>query len=241
MTPSPCGDCEARPVASSERPLVVLEDLRRSFALGQTSVQALNGVSLEIHAGEMIAVWGPSGSGKSTLMSMIGLIDRPDAGRVIFDGTDVLACSDNQLSDRRSRDVGFVFQSFNLVPVLTAQENVMLPLQLQGTAGRVARARARDLLVAVGLGNHLEHRPDRMSGGQRQRTAIARALVAEPRLVIADEPTANLDSESSRKVIALMRDLNRDTGTTFVFSTHDQRLLDHIPRAVQLKDGAIVQ
>ncbi|BEP96362.1 ABC transporter ATP-binding protein [Acidovorax sp. A79] len=233
------GEGVATPVAVPAKPLVAISGLHRSFSLGHTTVKALRGVDLKIHAGEMLAVWGPSGSGKSTLMNMIGLIDRPDTGNVCFKGIEVLALSDDELSDCRSRNIGFVFQSFNLVPVLTALENVMLPLQLQGVGAQVARAKAQGLLDAVGLGAHLNHRPDRMSGGQRQRTAIARALVADPELVIADEPTANLDSESSQNVISLMRELNRDTGTTFVFSTHDQRLLDHVPRAVQLRDGII--
>jgi putative ABC transport system ATP-binding protein len=223
----------------TRKSIVDLRRVHRSFQLGHTEVHALRGIDLNIQQGEMVAVWGPSGSGKSTLMNTIGLIDRPDRGEVQFDGVDVLGLQDNALSDYRGRKVGFVFQSFNLLPVLNVLENVMLPLQLQGTAMATARGRATELLSRVGLGGHLLFRPDRLSGGQRQRTAIARALVTSPKLVIADEPTASLDSENSQIVIELMRALNRDTGTTFVFATHDPRLLDQVPRTVFVRDGLI--
>ena len=223
-----------------KEPLVQLRDIRRRFMLGETAIEALNSVSLTIHAGEFLAVWGPSGSGKSTLMNIIGLIDAPTAGEVWFDGQETHSLTDDALTDFRGRKIGFVFQSFNLVPVLSALENVMLPLQIQGVADQVARERAAMVLNDVGLAKFNGVRPDRLSGGQRQRVAIARALVVEPKLVIADEPTANLDSENSRMVVELMRDMNRARGVTFVFTTHDPRLLEHVDRKILLRDGAIV-
>jgi putative ABC transport system ATP-binding protein len=219
--------------------LFELTDIHRNFALGQTTVQALRGVDLTIQRGESVAIWGPSGSGKSTLLNLLGLIDGPDQGTVRFEGQDVRALSDDALTDCRNRKIGFVFQSFNLVPVLTALENVLLPLQIQGLEARAARARAGEWLERVGLERFRDFRPDKLSGGQRQRVAIARALVGGPALVIADEPTANLDSENSRAVIDLLQEMNAETGVTCVFSTHDPRLLEHVPRKVRLVDGRI--
>ncbi|MDR3669546.1 MAG: ABC transporter ATP-binding protein [Holophaga sp.] len=219
--------------------LFELTGVHRRFALGDTTVQALRGIDLAIARGDMLAIWGPSGSGKSTLLNLLGLIDQPDQGTLRFAGEDVHAWSDDALTDCRSRKIGFVFQSFNLVPVLTALENVMLPLQIQGQAGAVARKRAGDWLARVGLERFLAFRPDKLSGGQRQRVAIARALVIDPMLVLADEPTANLDSGNSRAVIDLLRQLNAETGVTCVFSTHDPRLLEHVPRHLRLVDGRI--
>jgi putative ABC transport system ATP-binding protein len=221
--------------------LVRLTDVRRRFHLGETVVDALNGVSLDIHAGEFLAVWGPSGSGKSTLMNLLGLIDAPTSGTVRFDGADIGDLSDDALTDFRSRRIGFVFQSFNLVPVISALENVALPLQIQGVAKAEALARAHAGLNEVGLANFTAARPDKLSGGQRQRVAIARALASRPSIVIADEPTANLDSENSRMVIDLMRQMNQAHGVTFVFTTHDPRLLDDVDRKLLLRDGRIEQ
>jgi putative ABC transport system ATP-binding protein len=221
------------------RPLFVLTGIERIFMLGQTRIHALRGIDLEIMPGEFLAIWGPSGSGKSTLMNMLGLIDTPDAGKIVFDGEDVAALSDNETSDRRSHKIGFVFQNFNLVPVLTALENVMLPLQLQGVAKNAAAACALEWLDKVGIAGLRDFRPDHLSGGQRQRVAIARALVAHPRLVIADEPTANLDSQTGHEVIDLMEKLNETTGVTCVFTTHDPRLLGRVPRQLRLIDGQI--
>ena len=223
----------------TDQPLLRLRDLRRRFMLGETSIEALNNVSLDIHSGEFLAVWGPSGSGKSTMMNIIGLIDTPTRGEVWFDGQDTRNLNDNELTDFRGHKIGFVFQGFNLVPVLTALENVMLPLQIQGVAEHVARERATAALIDVGLERFKVSRPDKLSGGQRQRVAIARALAVEPKLVIADEPTANLDSENSRMVVDLMRDMNRTRGVTFVFTTHDPRLLGHVDRKILLRDGNI--
>ena len=224
---------------SPQAPILRLRDVRRRFHLGETTIDALHGVSLDIHPGEFLAVWGPSGSGKTTLMNIIGLIDSPTAGDVHFGDQATRGLSDNALTEFRARKIGFVFQNFNLVPVLSALENVMLPLQIQGVSERSARERARAALVDVGLERFLEARPDKLSGGQRQRVAIARALVVDPALVIADEPTANLDSENSRMVVDLMREMNREHKVTFVFTTHDPRLLDHVDRKILLTDGSI--
>lgn len=221
--------------------LLSLRDIRRRFWLGETVIDALHGVSLDIHAGEFLAVWGPSGSGKSTLMNLIGLIDAPSGGEVWFDGQDTCLLDDNALTHFRGSKISFVFQSFNLVPVLTALENVMLPLQIRGVVERQARSRATAALEEMGLGAFGASRPDKLSGGQRQRVAIARALAGDPMLVIADEPTANLDSENSQMIVALMREMNRTKGVTFVFTTHDPRLLAHVDRKVLLRDGHIEQ
>lgn len=221
-------------------PILKLRNIKRRFMLGETHIDALNSIDLDIHAGEFLAVWGPSGSGKSTLMNIIGLIDSPTAGTVNFDGQDTHALADDALTEFRSQKLGFVFQNFNLVPVLSALENVMLPLQIQGVAEAEARKRAAASLVDVGLERFVNSLPDKLSGGQRQRVAIARALVVNPKLVIADEPTANLDSENSRMVVDLMREMNRARKVTFVFTTHDPRLLDHVDRKILLRDGNIV-
>jgi putative ABC transport system ATP-binding protein len=226
---------------NSMQPLLRIKDIRRRFMLGETAIDALHSVSLEIQAGEFLAVWGPSGSGKSTLMNIIGLIDAPSSGGVWFDGQDTHSLNDNAITDFRGRKIGFVFQSFNLVPVLSALENVMLPLQIQGVADSVARERSSSILKDVGLEKFQSQRPDKLSGGQRQRVAIARALVVEPRLIIADEPTANLDSENSRMIVELMRQMNRSKGVTFIFTTHDPRLLEHVDRKILLRDGLIEQ
>jgi len=220
-------------------PLMRLVAVTRRFQLGETVVDALAGVSLDIQVGEFLAVWGPSGSGKSTLMNVLGLIDSPSSGEIWFDGAHVGHLSDDALTGFRAQRIGFVFQSFNLVPVLSAVENVALPLQIQGMPKPQALARAQDCLAEVGLETFAAFRPDRLSGGQRQRVAIARALSGSPSLVIADEPTANLDSENSRMVINLMRQMNQNHGVTFVFTTHDPRLLEHVDRKVLLRDGRI--
>ena len=220
-------------------PILKLRQVRRRFALGETSIDALRSISLDIHAGEFLAVWGPSGSGKTTLMNIIGLIDAPTEGEVHFDDQDTGALTDNALTEFRASKIGFVFQNFNLVPVLSALENVMLPLQIQGADSSTLRQRATAALVDVGLERFKNSLPDKLSGGQRQRVAIARALVVDPKLVIADEPTANLDSENSRMVVDLMRDMNRSRQVTFVFTTHDPRLLDHVDRKILLRDGEI--
>ena len=223
----------------SHAPILRLRNIRRRFLLGETTIDALHSISLDIHEGEFLAVWGPSGSGKSTLMNIIGLIDSPTSGEVHFDNQDTRVLADDELTDFRGKKIGFVFHNFNLVPVLSALENVMLPLQIQGEAESAVRERAATALIEVGLEKFKASLPDKLSGGQRQRVAIARALVVNPKLVIADEPTANLDSENSRMVVELMREMNRARNVTFVFTTHDQRLLDHVDRKILLRDGNI--
>lgn len=225
--------------AGGSPPLLSLKGIVREFLLGETRVQALCGIDLQVGRGEFMAIWGPSGSGKSTLLNILGLIDSPDKGSLIFDGHDVRQLSDNACSDLRNHKIGFVFQSFNLIPVLTATENVMLPLQIQGVPLAQARERALHWLEKVGLARFHGFRPDRLSGGQRQRVAIARALAIEPSLLIADEPTANLDSRTSTEVIDLIESLNKETGVTCIFTTHDPRLLDRVPRQLRLQDGLI--
>ena len=220
--------------------LIEMEKIRKDYFLGETVVHALQGVDLQIDKGEFVAIWGPSGSGKTTLLNLIGAIDEPSTGDLVIAGREVRSLSDNQRSELRNDTIGFIFQGFNLIPVFSALENVMLPLQIKGVSSGEAKAKALNRLQEVGLGDLIRHRPFKMSGGQQQRVAIARALVNDPSLVIADEPTANLDSETARMIIALMRELNDKEETTFIFSTHDQRLLDQVKRLVRLEDGRIV-
>ncbi len=207
--------------------------------MGETRVEALNSCDLVLHRAEFAAVYGPSGSGKSTLCSLIGLLDRPSAGEVLLDGEPVARLGDRALSRLRNRRIGFVFQQFNLVPVLTALENVLLPLEIGGRMDADARRRATELLARLGLERHLAHRPSKLSGGQQQRVAIARALIARPELVIADEPTANLDSHTGTEIIGLMSELHREHGVCFLFSTHDAGLIQMTERRIELRDGRI--
>lgn len=220
-------------------PLIELKNVEKTYRLGETTVRALRGVDLNIDAGEFAAVWGPSGSGKTTLLNLIGAIDEPSKGEVFINGKNIKKMSDNKRSELRNRTIGFVFQGFNLVPVLTALENVMLPLQISGTGSAKAKETAMTRLADVGLKDFMRHRPDKLSGGQQQRVSIARALAVNPAVVIADEPTANLDSKTARTIIGIMRELNKKEGVTFIFATHDQRLLDQVKRIVLMKDGQI--
>lgn len=216
-------------------------EVTKEYELGRTRVAALRGVTLEVERGEFMAVAGPSGSGKSTLLNLMGCLDHPTSGRVIIGEQDVSDLDDNALSDLRARQIGFIFQTFNLIPVLSALENVEFPLLFQGRRGGRAegRARAHRALEEVGLGDFVRHRPDELSGGQRQRVAVARALVTDPVIVLADEPTANLDSATGDAIISLMLDINRRDGTTFIFSTHDARVMAHAHRVVHLADGRL--
>ncbi len=222
-------------------PLVKMREIWKYYQLGETRIAALRGVNLDIGEGEFVAIWGPSGCGKSTLCNMIGMIDVPTSGTIEFAGRDAVSLGDDEKSELRNQAIGFVFQQFNLVPVLSALENVMLPLQIQGDTSRIAREKASESLKEMDLADYLEHRPQKLSGGQQQRVAIARALVTKPRLVIADEPTANLDSENAHKIIDLMREMGQRKRTAFVFSTHDQRLIDRVQRLVQLQDGSVLE
>lgn len=219
--------------------LIKTINLRKDYHLGETIVHALRGIDLSIDTGEFVAIWGPSGSGKTTLLNLMGAIDEQTSGQLSIDGKEIRELSDNERTELRNRSIGFIFQGFNLIPVFSALENVMLPLQIKGYNAKKALDEAVQRLDEVGLSDFTRHRPDKLSGGQRQRVAIARALVTSPLLVIADEPTANLDSDTSRRIIDLMRDLNRKENTTFIFSTHDQRLLDRCDRLVKLNDGKI--
>ena len=221
--------------------LIELKNVHKCYHLGETRITALQGIDLTIDRGEFVAVWGPSGSGKSTLCNLIGMLDSPTSGTVLLEGQDVTELSDDQRSELRNASMGFIFQNFNLIPVLSALENVMLPLQIRGEATRQAREQAIRHLTALDLGAHMTRRPHKLSGGQQQRVAIARALITNPDLVIADEPTANLDSETALKIIALMRQLNQQSGATFLFSTHDQRLLERVKRQLRLQDGVLVE
>ncbi len=226
------------PEEGTVRDRVVVTDVTKTYRLGKTTVTALAGVSLAVAAGEFLAVAGPSGSGKTTLLNLIGCLDTPTTGDVVVDGEPVGALSPGRRADLRARKLGRVFQTFNLNPVLTAWENVEYPLLLQRRHDDVAM-RVRAALDAVGLADRARHRPPELSGGQQQRVAIARALVTEPALVLADEPTANLDSRTGGDIVALMRRLNRDHGTTFVFSTHDPRIVAAADRAIEIADGRL--
>jgi putative ABC transport system ATP-binding protein len=220
--------------------LIEMRGIKKDYLLGETIVRALRGVDLTIDKGEFVAIWGPSGSGKTTLLNLIGAIDEPTSGQLLIDGQEISLLSDNKRTELRNKSIGFIFQGFNLIPVLSATENVMLPLEIKGMSISKAKDTAVRRLNEVGLSDFVGNRPDKMSGGQQQRVAIARALVTDPSLIIADEPTANLDSDTSRNIIGLMRDLNEKEKTTFIFSTHDQRLLDQVERLVRLEDGMIL-
>jgi len=223
--------------------LIEMQNIHKTYRMGETLVQALRGITLSIDAGEFVAVWGPSGSGKSTLLNLIGAIDDPDPSSESYrlQGQDIFSLGDNQRSEMRNKHIGFIFQQFNLIPVLSAMENVMLPLQIQGVPTPKAREAALRRLEQVELKDFIDHRPDKLSGGQQQRVAIARALVTHPSLVIADEPTANLDTKTAMVIVSIMKELNRQEKTTFIFSTHDQRLIDHVDRLIHLEDGCIVE
>jgi putative ABC transport system ATP-binding protein len=220
-------------------PVMALRGLHKTYRLGRHVVPALRGVDLELRAGEMLALVGPSGSGKSTLLNLCGLVDRPDAGSIHLLGRPVHALDETQATLLRRDALGFIFQGFNLVPVMTAAENVDYPLLLAGVPAPERRRRVAEVLAQVGLAEHAGHQPDALSGGQRQRVAVARALVKRPAVVIADEPTASLDSHSADTVLALMRALCHAQGAAFLIATHDDRLTRRCDRVVRLLDGCI--
>jgi putative ABC transport system ATP-binding protein len=222
---------------SAGTPILAGQGLVRTYRLGSGRVQALRGVDVAIAPGDFVVVQGPSGSGKTTLINLLGLLDRPDAGDVFLDGRPVTGMSDDALADARRDRIGFVFQTFSLVPVLTAEENVAYPMTLKGVAGPEGRSRARALLARVGLEDKAAVRPDLLSGGERQRVAIARALANGPEVVLADEPTANLDTETATGILDLMRDLNSGQGVSFVVATHDPRVAARARRILTLRDG----
>ena len=233
------GKAIASPSATT---VVRIEHVTKRYAMDSQLVTALNDINLNIDEGVFLAIAGPSGSGKSTLLNLIGCIDTPSSGRLWIDGEDVAERTPDQLAGLRARAIGFIFQSFNLFPVLTAAENVEYSLLKRTDIGAAERRkRVLRYLSLVGLRKFAEHRPSQLSGGQRQRVAIARALVNQPRIVLADEPTANLDHRTGNQILRLMRKINRATRTTFVFSTHDQKVLDMADRRVDLEDGEIVR
>src|SRR5512142_1453539 len=222
--------------------IVAVEDVSKVYTLGKTEVHALSGVSLDVHRGEFLAIAGPSGSGKTTLLNLVGCVDTPTGGRVVMDGQDTKALSERELTDLLLRLIGFIFQTFNLVQVLSVFQNVEFPLLLQGGFTRKERrARVSALLDGVGLAAHERHRPNELSGGQRQRVAVARALVTRPALVLADEPTANLDSTTAATILDLMNEMSPRDGTTFVFSTHDPRVMARASAIVRIEDGRITE
>jgi putative ABC transport system ATP-binding protein len=220
--------------------MIDVNNVTKVYKLGEEEVHALDGVSLKIEKGELVAIMGPSGSGKSTLMAILGGLDVPTSGSYILDGKEVEKMNDNQLADIRSHQIGFVFQQFNLLPRTRAIENVMLPLMYNGLRGRKRVERARSALELVGLGDRMNHKPNQLSGGQQQRVAIARALVNEPAILLADEPTGNLDSKTGAEIIALFQRLHREQGQTVVFVTHDPFIARHTNRIIRLADGQVV-
>jgi putative ABC transport system ATP-binding protein len=223
--------------------IIELKGVKKDYPLGNTMVHALKQIEFTVREGDFLSIVGPSGSGKTTLLNIIGCIDQATAGSVIIHGTDVTTMSDKQLTDLRLHKIGFIFQTFNLIPVLTVRENVEFPLLLmkkKNFSKKEVRERAEKLIEAVGLQPYIAHRPYELSGGQRQRVAIARALVTNPDIVLADEPTANLDSETGEKILELMQELNEIEKTTFIFSTHDPDVLKYAKHIVKIKDGRIV-
>ena len=231
---------DARHVSDPSRTILSLKGVSKTYRVGGVEVHAVRDVDLTIERGDFAALVGPSGSGKSTLLHLLGCLDVPERGSIQIDQVETSRMNDAQQSELRSRRIGFVFQAFNLIPVLNVLENVELPLLILPEVTREERRqRVRDVVEAVGLYDHAMKLPDRLSGGQRQRVAIARALVTNPAIILADEPTANLDSETALRIVDLMAELNASRGATFLFSTHDERLMTRVKRLIRLKDGRI--
>jgi putative ABC transport system ATP-binding protein len=222
------------------KPVVETADLKKTYILGKVPVNALRGVNLKVEKGDFLAILGPSGSGKSTLLNMIGALDKPTEGKVFIDGVDVSTLSDNQLADLR-RSIGFVFQFFNLIPRLNATGNVELTLSIAGLGKNARRKRAEELLETVGLKERMKHKPAELSGGERQRVAIARALANNPRFLLMDEPTGNIDSKTAKEIMGLVKRLNKDEGVTIIVITHDQQLATQAKRIVKMLDGSIIK
>jgi putative ABC transport system ATP-binding protein len=219
--------------------VIQIKEIRKVYQMGEIKVHALKGVSLEIHRGEITTIMGPSGSGKSTLMNILGCLDQPTSGNYYLDGEDVSQMTDDELAHVRNRRVGFVFQNFNLLARTSAMDNVQLPLVYAGVSAKERRVRAQQVLESVGLGDRLNHTPNELSGGQQQRVAIARSLVNNPAIILADEPTGNLDSKSGEEVMAILQRLNHEQGITIVMVTHDPRISHHTQRIFHLFDGEI--
>jgi len=222
------------------KPVVETADLKKTYILGKVPVNALQGVNLKVEKGDFLAILGPSGSGKSTLLNMIGALDKPTEGKVFIDGVDVSTLNDNQLADLR-RNIGFVFQFFNLIPRLNARGNVELPMAISDLGKNERRRRAEELLETVGLKERVDHKPAELSGGERQRVAIARALANNPRFLLMDEPTGNIDSKTAKEIIRLVKRLNEEKGVTIIIITHDQQLASQAKRIVKMLDGTIVK
>jgi putative ABC transport system ATP-binding protein len=217
--------------------VIEAENLTKYFEMGEVEVQALRGVTFKIKRGEVVSIMGPSGSGKSTLMNILGCLDIPTSGEYLLDGENVSHLSDDELSDIRNRKVGFIFQSFNLLPRMSALQNVILPLRYAGS--NKLKDRAMTALEAVGLADRVHHRPNELSGGQQQRVAIARALITEPSIIMADEPTGNLDSKAGKEIIDLLLNLNRESGTTLIIVTHSSEIAGQTGRVLRLRDGLL--
>jgi putative ABC transport system ATP-binding protein len=224
-----------------KRPIVQLKSVWKTYLMGENKVHALQGIDFEVHPGEFVAIQGPSGSGKSTAMNLIGCLDVPTKGEIQLDGHNISKLSESDLAQIRGRKIGFIFQKFNLIETLTALENVMLPMTFQGIPERERVARATKLLTHFGLGDRMDHKPNQLSGGQQQRVAIARALAVDPPMILADEPTGNLDSRTGKEVMLYLRELNEHEGKTIVLVTHDDVLARAADRIAFLKDGTIVK
>ncbi|MFH1184623.1 MAG: ABC transporter ATP-binding protein [Chloroflexota bacterium] len=222
-------------------PVTQVIDATRDFRIGEVETHALRGVNLSVENGEFTALVGPSGSGKTTLLQLMGLLDQPTSGRVLINGQDATGLSRDARADLRKGAIGFIFQFFALIPTLTAYENIEMPLLINNVRASERQSRVNEMLEAVGLTDRCTHRPDQLSGGQQQRVAVARALSMHPSVVLADEPTANLDTDNGRQVMEIMQALNQKTGTTFVFATHDPRVIKYARRVVTLQDGLIVE
>lgn len=220
--------------------IIKINDLTKIYDGSQIEVRAVNGVNLTIDEGEFTAIVGPSGSGKTTFLNLLGGLDRPTSGEVIVDNVNIWNLNSRKLIDFRLRNIGFVFQAYNLIPVLTARENVEFIMELQGRPKQERNARTEALLQAVGLGDRMDSRPNKLSGGQQQRVAVARALASKPKFILADEPTANLDSKSTETLLDIMEELNREEHITFIFSTHDARVMKKARRIVTMEDGKIL-
>jgi putative ABC transport system ATP-binding protein len=221
--------------------VIEVEDVKKIYQMGVVEVRALDGVSFHVRRGEVVAIMGPSGAGKSTIMNILGCLDRPTEGEYTLDGEPVSQLNDDQLADIRNRKVGFVFQSFMLLPRQTALANVGLPMRYAGVPTKERHERAKRALEAVGLGDRINHRPTELSGGQQQRVAVARALVNDPAIIMADEPTGNLDSKSGREIMELLLNLNRERGTTVIVITHDEKIGAQAQRVIRLRDGLLAE